>query len=445
MNAARALDLSLARREQELATTQNKVEISIRVDGVEIEDTRTVPDLHLVGDDEDDAVERFLASVMECQQADEENAVWRDGRRVVAESLDAVVRGRAVSLLHAAGITPEAIAWLWPGWLAKGKVHILGGAPGTGKTTIALSLAAVVSKGGLWPDGHRAPAGNVIIWSGEDDPADTLTPRLIASGADTNRIWFVGDANDHGEHRAFDPSRDTVPLRHAIAEAGGAALLIVDPIVSAIAGDSHKNAEVRRGLQPLADLASDLGCALLGITHFSKGTSGREPTERITGSLAFGAVARVVMVAAKSAEDDGKRLFIRAKSNIGPDDGGFEYDLTQDELVDVPCVFASHVVWGEPVDGAARDLLAVAEAIPEAGEGGALSDAIDFLNDVLATGSLSVSEVKKMARADGIAERTLERARTKLGVESKRQGFGKSTVWFLPSAPLAPKNPIGAT
>ncbi len=151
------------------------------------------------------------------------------------------------------------------------------------------------------------------------------------------------------------------------------------------------------------------------------------------------------MVAAKSAEDDGKRLFIRAKSNIGPDDGGFEYDLQQDELAGVPGVFASHVVWGEPVDGAARDLLAVAEAIPEAGEGGALSDAVDFLNDVLSTGSLSVSEVKKMARADGIAERTLTRARQKLGVKSERQGFGKSTTWFLPSAPLRPKNPIEAT
>lgn len=102
-----------------------------------------------------------------------------------------------------AGIVPEAIRWLWSGWLAKGKVHILGGAPGTGKTTIALSLAATVSTGGSWPDGKRAPAGNVIVWSGEDDPADTLTPRLLASGADMTRIWFVGDTNDHGK-----PSRN---------------------------------------------------------------------------------------------------------------------------------------------------------------------------------------------------------------------------------------------
>ena len=391
------------------------------------------------------AAERSLDSVREFSQPARQNALQAAAVRPVAISADGGRPGRTVELLHGAGIVPEAIRWLWSGWLAKGKVHILGGAPGTGKTTIALSLAATVSTGGSWPDGHRAPAGNVIVWSGEDDPADTLTPRLLASGADMRRIWFVGDINDHGERRAFDPSRDIEELRLAIGAAGGAALLVVDPVVSAIAGDSHKNAEVRRGLQPLADLGAGLDCALLGITHFSKGTAGREPTERITGSLAFGAVARIVMVAAKSAEDGNKRLFVRAKSNIGCDDGGFEYDLLQAELEKAPGVFASHVEWGNPVDGAARDLLAVAEATPEAGEGGALNDAVDFLADVLTTGSLAVGEVRKRARAEGISERTLARAREKLGIKSERQGFGQSTVWYLPAAPLAPENPIDTT
>ena len=80
-------------------------------------------------------------------------------------------------------------------------------------------------------------------------------------------------------------------------------MIIVDPIVSAVSGDSHKNGETRRALQPLVDLASDVNAALIGITHFSKGTSGRDPLERITGSIAFGALARVVMVAAKEASE----------------------------------------------------------------------------------------------------------------------------------------------
>ena len=136
-------------------------------------------------------------------------------------------------------------------------------------------------------------------------------------------------------------------------------------LVSAAAGDSHKNGETRRSLQPLVDLASDVKAALLGITHFSKGTSGREPFERIIGSVAFGALARVVMVAAKEPETEdgtaGRRIMARAKSNIGPDEGGFAYSL---ELVPMPGradINASVAVWGERIDGTARDILAVAE------------------------------------------------------------------------------------
>ncbi len=228
-----------------------------------------------------------------------------------------------VNLLRASDVILQPITWLWNGWLAAGKMHVFGGAPGTGKTTISMGLAATVTTGGLWPDGGRSIAGNVVIWSGEDDPSDTLTPRLALSGADLSRVYFITDIREGNERRSFDPARDMEPLRRKLAEVGGVRLLIVDPIVSAVAGDSHKNAEVRRSLQPLADLAKEMRCALLGITHFSKGTGGRDPVERLTGSLAFGALARVVLVAAKHQEegDDGRtvRLFCRAKSNIGPD------------------------------------------------------------------------------------------------------------------------------
>lgn len=99
----------------------------------------------------------------------------------------------SVELLNGASIRPEPIRWLWPGWLAAGKFHVLAGAPGTGKTSIALALAATITTGGRWPDGALAASGNVLIWSGEDDPCDTLVPRLIASAADMKRVFFVGD------------------------------------------------------------------------------------------------------------------------------------------------------------------------------------------------------------------------------------------------------------
>ncbi len=164
------------------------------------------------------------------------------------------------------------------------------------------------------PAGSKAATGNVVILSGEDDFADTLAPRLLASGADLSRIYFIKDVGEGLERRVFDPARDMGALKSKLAYIKDVRLLIVDPIVSAISGDSHKNSKVRRGLMPLDDLARSMRCAVLGITHFSKGTSGREPVERINGSLAFGALARVVMVTVRLQEegDDGhnNRLFL---------------------------------------------------------------------------------------------------------------------------------------
>lgn len=341
-----------------------------------------------------------------------------------------------VNLVCANELKPEAIQWLWLGWLAAGKMHLFGGAPGTGKTTISMSLAAIVTTGGRWPDGSRAIAGNVVIWSGEDDPADTLIPRLVLSGADLSRVYFITEIREGSERRSFDPSRDMEPLKRKLTEIGGVKLLIVDPIVSAVTGDSHKNAEVRRSLQPLVDLAGAMRCALLGITHFSKGTGGRDPVERLTGSLAFGALARVVLVAAKHQEegDDGRtvRLFCRAKSNIGPDDGGFEYDLHQGELKTHPGIFSSCVQWGDAVEGAARELLATADATGDDGEGGTLADAKRFLADLLSDGPLPVKAIKGDADGAGYSWATIRRAQKSLGIEAVKEGMKAGWVWKLP-------------
>jgi putative DNA primase/helicase len=353
---------------------------------------------------------------------------------------------RNVDLIRASDVTPEPIAWLWNGWLAAGKMHVFGGAPGTGKTTISMGLAATVTTGGCWPDGSRSVVGNVVIWSGEDDPADTLIPRLALSGADLTRVYFIADIREGNERRSFDPARDMEPLRRKLAEIGGVRLLIVDPVVSAIAGDSHKNAEVRRGLQPLVDLAGAMRCALLGITHFSKGTGGRDPVERLTGSLAFGALARVVLVAAKHQEegDDGRtvRLFCRAKSNIGPDDGGFEYDLHQAELKTHPGIFASSVLWGDAVEGAARELLATADATGDDGEGGTLADAKRFLSDLLANGPMRAGEIFKDADQAGYSKRSIQRAANTIKIERHKDGMRGGWSWRLP--PKMPNIPEGA-
>jgi putative DNA primase/helicase len=269
-------------------------------------------------------------------------------------------RTEYVDLVCASDITFAPIIWLWPGWLAAGKMHILVGAPETGETTLAMSLAATVTTGGRWPDGTTAPAGNVVIWSGEDDPDDTLISRLILSGADLTRVQFITSVRDGNKRRSFDPDRDLEPLRRKLGEMGKTHLLIVAPIVSAVTGYSRKNAKIRRGLQSLVELAAAMRCAVLGITRFSKNTSVRDPVERL--SLAVGTSARIVMVAATHREECGSggtvRFLCRAKSSLGPDGGGFEYDLRQAELKTDQGVIASSVQWGRGREGSVREWLA---------------------------------------------------------------------------------------
>jgi putative DNA primase/helicase len=339
--------------------------------------------------------------------------------------------GPRVILLRGCDVTPEPIDWLWHGWLAAGKMHLIGGQPGTGKTTIATALAATVSTGGRWPDGSRAARGSVVIWSGEDDVADTLIPRLRAAGADMQRVYLLGGIKAKGERYPFDPATDTALLANALADVPDVRLLVVDPIVSAVAGDSHKNAEVRRGLQPLVDLAQQHRCALLGVTHFTKGTAGREPVERITGSLAFGALARLVMVAAKQEADGdrpARRVLLRAKSNIGPDGGGFVYDLTQGPLPDNPAIESSRAVWGEGVKGTARELLAEAEAHDD----DARDDAPGFLRELLGYGPRPAKDIYREAESAGFSRDAMKRAKRRVGAVAVKSGMLGGWEWRLP-------------
>lgn len=358
-----------------------------------------------------------------------------------SDAQDALGNGSVLELISAASIIPRPIHWLWDGWLAQGKLHILAGSPGTGKTTIALSMAATITTGERWPDGSTAAKGDVLIWSGEDNPTDALVPRLLASGADLNRIHFVVGVRDGDRVRPFDPAADMAKLAAAMARLPNLHLLVIDPIVSAVSGDSHKNAEVRRGLQPLVDLAQQAGVAVLGISHFTKGTAGRDPTERVTGSLAFGALARLVMCTAKPAEDGAKRRLVRAKSNIGPDGSGFEYDLVQTPLPSHSGIIGQAVCWGDALEGSARTLLAEVETIPDDGDTGALAKAEAFLRNLLANGPMPADKVKTAAKEAGAKWATVRRAKEALGIVPIKRGMSGGWWWVLPSDPPEDAHP----
>ena len=335
-----------------------------------------------------------------------------------------------VQITCAADIKPEPINWLWDGWLARGKFHIFAGQAGTGKTTITIRLAATISIGGRFPDGSISPIGNVLIWSGEDSAKDTLVPRLLAAGADRSKIHFIYNVKHGDEIRSFDPAIDIAELNHAAARIGDISLLIVDPVVNAVAGDSHKNGEVRRALQPLVDFGEGLGCAVLGITHFTKGTGGKDPLERETGSLAFGALARIVLATAKISDDETtKRIFCRAKSNIGLNHGGFEYDLHQKEIDGYKGIFSSYLMWGQAVEGSAREFLAENETDEGASE---VDEAEQFLREVLSDGRMPQKEITSDYKGAGFSLSTIKRAKKRLGIISEKDGMSGGWFWSLP-------------
>ena len=172
---------------------------------------------------------------------------------------------------------------------------------------------------------------------------------------------------------------------------------------------------------------------MIGITHFSKGTAGRDPTDCITGSIAFAALARVVMIAAKNEQvEAGKpsRMLARSKSNIGPDEGGFAYDLRQIELPQHPGLITSHAVWGVAIEGTAREMLACADATDEA-DGGALREGREFLNDLLANGPVSAKAVKAAASEAGISLATVRRAKKAVGVVTEKIAMNGGWNWKI--------------
>lgn len=335
-------------------------------------------------------------------------------------------------------IEAKPISWLWPGRIARGKPTMIAGHPGLGKSQTTASLAAVVTTGGRWPvDRSTCPLGNVLFLSAEDDPADTIRPRLEAAGADVSRVHILKavvdryDANGEEVHRSFNLKGDIRRLEEAIAEIGDVALVVIDP-VSAYLGstESHNNAEVRALLAPLSEMAARQSVAVVLVSHLNKGGSGGEALMRVTGSLAFVAAARAAFIVAKDPEDEARRLFIPAKNNIAKDQGGLAFRIAPATLANG--IETSLVMWdAEPVNNVTADEVLMIPTDPE--QRSAMEEAKTFLQGLLADAPLSAKEVLSNARDAGHADKTIRRASKSLGIDPRKDGLRGGWMWALPA------------
>ena len=217
----------------------------------------------------------------------------------------------------------SAIQWLWENRFALGKLGILAGLPDEGKGQVLCDMAARITRGMDWPCGEgTAPEGNVVLLTAEDDPKDTVVPRLMAAGADLERIEIVQMVHEAGKDRMFSLVNDLDLLRQKILDVGNVKMIQIDPI-SAYLGvkkmDSFRTTDVRAVLGPVTELASELMVSIIGIMHFNKKTDITDALLRISDSLAFGATARHVFAVVDDAENK-RKLFVKGKNNLAPRD-----------------------------------------------------------------------------------------------------------------------------
>jgi putative DNA primase/helicase len=313
-----------------------------------------------------------------------------------------------------ADIEAEPVHWLWFERIALGKLSLICGEPGLGKTFVSCDMAARVSRGLDFPDGSPCEVGEVALLTAEDGAGDTLRPRLDAAGADVSKVHIIEGIRAPGGREVFLNLGEHIGLIEAwLVQRPTAKLLIIDPITAFLGRtDSHENAAVRGVLGPVAKLAERRGISVTGITHLNKRET--KALHRITGSIAFVAAARAAWLVATDPDDEGgdRRLFLPVKNNLGRA-SGLAFAITD-----------GRVAW-EP-----GPVLTSADDIDGEGDASPREEAMGWLTDLLTAGPIAATKVWAKAKMERIAERTLKRAKKELGIVSER--VGDAWAWRLP-------------
>ncbi|MFI4854807.1 MAG: AAA family ATPase [Phycisphaerales bacterium JB065] len=327
-----------------------------------------------------------------------------------------------------ADIEREEVEWLWPGVIPLGKVTLIAGNPGLGKSFFTCDLAARASTGAAWPTGTPNPNGKsrTLILNCEDDAGDTIRGRLDDAGADVRLVDWIDGARVGETDEGFRLDSHLDLLERHIEDHPDTRLVTIDP-VTAFTGDkdSDKTTDVRSVLRSLGELAMRTGVAVVVISHFNK-SGGASAMFRTLGSVNWIAAVRMAWGVAADREEPSRRIVFPLKANVAADEGGFGYSIQQDDRGAVAMAWDSCRVVGISAD----ELLQPASE----GDGGALGDAEQFLRLELADGPVEVKILRKRAKEAGISDRTLDRAKSKLKVESDRFGFSPAVwKWSLPA------------
>ncbi len=229
-------------------------------------------------------------------------------------SSDRIAKLRGIILTRVSDVMAQEITWLWRDRIAVGKVTVIAGPPGLGKSQLTAYLAANVTTGGVWPnDEGLAPVGAVIMLSCEDDIADTIRPRLEAAGADVSKVHVVEGVNSKGgDRKVFNVKQDMPLLEEALDRVEGVKLVVIDPITAYLDGsDSHNTGDVRAALAPLQELAMRRRIAVVVVSHLNKSGGQGRSVNAVSGSIAFVAASRATFLVEKDAEEPERRLSLR--------------------------------------------------------------------------------------------------------------------------------------
>jgi hypothetical protein len=323
-------------------------------------------------------------------------------------------------------LVAEPLSWLWPGRLALGKLALLEGDPGLGKSLLALDLCARLSTGQPFPDGAPTcgPANSIVL-NAEDGAADTIRPRLEALGADLRRVFAI-HRRDAGPNDLLRLPGQIGVLADALAEAD-ARLVVVDPLVAFLDARTniYNDQSVRHALHPLVKLAAERRLVFLLIRHLNK-TGEIHSLYRGGGSIAFQAACRSSWLAARDPGDPKRCILAQVKNNLASCQPSLVFRL--DERSPGPPGLA----WLGESNQTATQLLAGAVQRPPV----CLRDfASEFLSEFLGDGPRTVREIWKAAKEQGLcSESTLDRARQNLEIRSVRVHIDNKQVnyWLLP-------------